>query len=119
MTGQVFGAFWYVSSVEKKNKCWRLECAKIFGCNLRYQYCARGRENNGRYLNTTCPLIDPDQIIGSTVFNFGMYTDALRSGIVESKPRDFPRKFFYCFWWGLRNIRYVKIQPSLVRSKVS
>ncbi|XP_013631018.1 PREDICTED: probable cyclic nucleotide-gated ion channel 12 isoform X2 [Brassica oleracea var. oleracea] len=100
----VFGAFWYVSSVEKKNKCWRLECAKIFGCNLRYQYCARGRQNNGRYLNTTCPLIDPDQIIGSTVFNFGMYTDALRSGIVESKPRDFPRKFFYCFWWGLRNI---------------
>ncbi|KAL0741084.1 hypothetical protein Bca4012_082597 [Brassica carinata] len=100
----VFGAFWYLSSVEKKNKCWRLECAKISGCNLTRQYCARGRENNGRYLNTTCPLIDPDQIIGSTVFNFGMYTDALKSGIVESKPRDFPRKFFYCFWWGLRNI---------------
>ncbi|CAN8268415.1 unnamed protein product [Cochlearia groenlandica] len=24
---QVFGAFWYVSAVEKKNKCWRMACA--------------------------------------------------------------------------------------------
>ncbi|KAL0711850.1 hypothetical protein Bca4012_018828 [Brassica carinata] len=74
----VFGAFWY--------------------------YCKRGDKNNIGYLNTSCPLIDPDEITNSTVFNFGMYIDALKSGIVEVKPDDFPRKFFYCFWWGLRNI---------------
>ncbi|ESQ28594.1 hypothetical protein EUTSA_v10018258mg [Eutrema salsugineum] len=101
----VFGAFWYLSAIEKKNKCWREACAKISGCNITNQYCGRGGgEGNGRYLKTSCPLIDPDQITSSTVFNFGMYIDALKSGIVEVKPRDFPRKFFYCFWWGLRHI---------------
>ncbi|VVB03504.1 unnamed protein product [Arabis nemorensis] len=101
----VFGAFWYVSAVEKKNKCWRQVCVKILGCNLKNQYCSRrGGVDNSRYLNTTCPLIEPHQITNSTVFNFGMYIDALKSGIVEVEPKDFPRKFFYCFWWGLRNL---------------
>ncbi|CAN8286089.1 unnamed protein product [Cochlearia groenlandica] len=100
----VFGAFWYVSAVEKKNKCWRMACAKTPGCVFTDQYCRRGVEDHGRYLNTSCPLIDPDDIISQDVFNFGMYIDALKSGIVEKYPEDFPRKFFYCFWWGLRNI---------------
>ncbi|CAJ1974374.1 unnamed protein product [Sphenostylis stenocarpa] len=38
----------------------------------------------------------------TTLFNFGIFLDALQSGVVES--RDFPQKFFYCFWWGLRNL---------------
>ncbi|XP_013626707.1 PREDICTED: probable cyclic nucleotide-gated ion channel 12 [Brassica oleracea var. oleracea] len=101
----VFGAFWYVSSVEKINKCWRLACPHLPGCSLKFQYCGREGGNNIPYgLNTSCPLIEPDQITNSSVFNFGMYIDALKSGIVEVKPDDFPRKFFYCFWWGLRNI---------------
>ncbi|GMN44440.1 hypothetical protein TIFTF001_013629 [Ficus carica] len=29
--------------------------------------------------------------------------NALQSGVVESST-DFPQKFFYCFWWGLRNL---------------
>ncbi|OWM70388.1 hypothetical protein CDL15_Pgr027344 [Punica granatum] len=44
----------------------------------------------------------PDDITNSTVFNFGIFIDALQSDVVEKK--DFPRKFFYCFWWGLRNL---------------
>nr|XP_018472636.1 PREDICTED: probable cyclic nucleotide-gated ion channel 12 isoform X3 [Raphanus sativus] len=100
----VFGAFWYVSSVEKINKCWRLACPDIPGCNLKFQFCGQEGGNNIGALNTSCPLIEPDQITNSTVFNFGMYIDALKSGIVEVNPDDFPRKFFYCFWWGLRNI---------------
>ncbi|CAH2057736.1 unnamed protein product [Thlaspi arvense] len=100
--GQVIGAFWYLSAIERKDKCWREACANTSGCNLKDLYCARGARDNSRFLNTSCPLIDPDQITNSTVFNFGMYIDALKSRVVES--RDFPRKFFYCFWWGLRNL---------------
>ncbi|KAG5251703.1 cyclic nucleotide-gated ion channel [Salix suchowensis] len=51
-----------------------------------------------------CPFIHPDQIQNSTVFNFGIFIDALDSGVVGSTY--FPRKFFYCFWWGLRNLRF-------------
>lgn len=105
--GQVIGAFWYLIAIEKKETCWREACAKIAGCNLTNLLCARGGTggDNSRFLNTSCPLIDPEQITNSTVFNFGIYTDALKCGVVET--RDFPRKLFYCFWWGLRNIRFV------------
>ncbi|GLT27774.1 hypothetical protein SLA2020_027470 [Shorea laevis] len=35
--------------------------------------------------------------------NIGVVTDVFcTSGIVET--RDFPKKLFYCFWWGLRNL---------------
>ncbi|KAG2252227.1 hypothetical protein Bca52824_082363 [Brassica carinata] len=102
--GQVIGAFWYLSAIEKKDTCWHEACAKISGCNLTNYLCARGGTggDNSRFLNTSCPLIDPEQIINSTVFNFGMYIDALKSGVVES--RNVPRKLLYCFWWGLRNL---------------
>ncbi|EFH62754.1 hypothetical protein ARALYDRAFT_315184 [Arabidopsis lyrata subsp. lyrata] len=100
----VFGAFWYVSAVEKKSKCWRDACARTSDCDLTNLLCGRGGRDNSRFLNTSCPLIDPAQITNFTDFNFGMFIDALKSGVVEVKPRDFPRKFLYCFWWGLRNI---------------
>ncbi|KAJ0255482.1 Ion transport domain-containing protein [Hirschfeldia incana] len=103
LPSHVIGAFWYLIAIEKRDTCWREACVKISGCNLTDLVCARGGGgDNSRFLNTSCPLIDPEQITNSTVFNFGMYIDALKSGVVES--RDFPRKLFYCFWWGLRNI---------------
>ncbi|EOA29271.1 hypothetical protein CARUB_v10025546mg, partial [Capsella rubella] len=88
-----------------KIECWSEACATTSGCDLTSLFCARGGgRDNSRFLNTSCPLIEPDQITNSTVFNFGMYIDALKSGVVDVEPGDFPRKFFYCFWWGLRNI---------------
>nr|AAD23055.1 putative cyclic nucleotide-regulated ion channel protein [Arabidopsis thaliana] len=102
----VFGAFWYLSSIERKSKCWRAACARTSDCNLTVTdlLCKRAGSDNIRFLNTSCPLIDPAQITNSTDFDFGMYIDALKSGVLEVKPKDFPRKFVYCFWWGLRNI---------------
>ncbi|GLT84761.1 hypothetical protein SLE2022_029750 [Rubroshorea leprosula] len=52
--------------------------------------------------HTYCSLIDPDEIKNSTVFNFGIFSEALQSETVEA--RSFRKKFFYCFWWGLRNL---------------
>ncbi|KAH0874067.1 hypothetical protein HID58_071429 [Brassica napus] len=83
LPSHVIGAFWYLSAIEKKDTCWHEACAKISGCNLTNYLCARGGTggDNSRFLNTSCPLIDPEQIINSTVFNFGMYIDALKSGV--------------------------------------
>jgi hypothetical protein len=36
-----------------------------------------------------------DEITNSTVFNFGIFTDAQRSGVADS--RDFSDNLFYCF----------------------
>ncbi|KAF4384578.1 hypothetical protein F8388_003885 [Cannabis sativa] len=48
-------------------------------------------------LNVSCSSIGSDK----DVFDFGMYTDAIKSGVVEST--HFHSKILYCFWWGLRN----------------
>ncbi|EFH56499.1 ATCNGC3 [Arabidopsis lyrata subsp. lyrata] len=102
LASHVFGSFWYLISIERKDRCWREACAKIVGCSHEKLYCSPTGEDNRQFLNGSCPLIDPEEISNSTVFNFGIFADALQSGVVES--RDFPKKFFYCFWWGLRNL---------------
>ncbi|VYS55711.1 unnamed protein product [Arabidopsis thaliana] len=102
LASHVFGSFWYLISIERKDRCWREACAKIQDCSHEKLYCSPTGEDNRLFLNGSCPLIDPEEITNSTVFNFGIFADALQSGVVES--RDFPKKFFYCFWWGLRNL---------------
>lgn len=44
------------------------------------------------------------------IFNFGIFQDALQSGIVE--VMDFPQKFFHSFQWGLQNLRYIIIKAK-------
>ncbi|KAF2601208.1 hypothetical protein F2Q70_00024348 [Brassica cretica] len=101
LASHVFGSFWYLISIERKDRCWRETCANIEGCVHANLYCS-GAEDNSQYLIGSCPLMDPEEIKNSTVFNFGIFAEALQSGVVESM--DFPKKFFYCFWWGLRNL---------------
>lgn len=102
LASHVFGALWYLISVEREDRCWREACTKRQGCDFRFLYCEENSNVVNDYLTTSCLFINPDDIKNSTVFNFGIFTDALKSGIVESD--DFWKKFFYCFWWGLRNL---------------
>lgn len=60
------------------------------------------------FLNTSCPIKTPN----TTRFDFGIFLNALDSGVVESM--DFPQKFFYCFWWGLQNLRYESDKLKMV-----
>lgn len=100
---QVFGAFWYLISVEREDRCWQEACQKR-KCNIKDLYCDTDPNARNDFLTTSCPFLDPGEITNSTTFNFGIFTDALKSGVVES--HDFWKKFFYCFWWGLRNLRF-------------
>lgn len=52
------------------------------------------------YLNFSCPIQEMD----NPPYDFGIFLPALQSGVANST--DFPQKFFYCFWWGLQNLRY-------------
>ncbi|KAJ8748558.1 hypothetical protein K2173_003459 [Erythroxylum novogranatense] len=101
LASHIFGAFWYLHSIERQDRCWRNACGRG-DCNATFLYCGNHRTRNYSFVSEACPFIQPDEIKNSTTFNFGIFTDALDSGVVESK--DFPRKFFYCFWWGLRNL---------------
>ena len=107
VTCQIFGAFWYLLSIEREDTCWHEVCKDQVNCHPMYWYCGNHRTENNTFPNGSCSYIPPDQVHNSTVFNFGIFIDALNSGVVEST--NFPRKFFYCFWWGLRNLRFVDI----------
>lgn len=100
LCSQVFGAFWYLFSIERETTCWQRACHNHTGCVSNSLYCDVSPGNNA-FLNTSCPTVGGD----NPPFDFGIFLDALNSGVVESM--DFPQKFFYCFWWGLRNLRYV------------
>lgn len=100
LASHVLGAFWYLFSIERETTCWQDACASNPTlCNRDSLYCGRGFRGTNTFLNTSCPI----QQVDNPPFDFGIFLDALQSGVVESST-DFPQKFFYCFWWGLRNL---------------
>ncbi|XP_057805805.1 cyclic nucleotide-gated ion channel 1-like [Salvia miltiorrhiza] len=100
LASHVLGAFWYLFAIERKETCWREACGYNSSCNVDNLYC-NGVGSNALFLNSSCPLKEQDEL-NATDFDFGIALDALRSGVAEHNY--FYRKFFFCFWWGLRNL---------------
>ncbi|KAK7320865.1 hypothetical protein VNO77_30751 [Canavalia gladiata] len=101
LASHVVGAFWYLFSIERETTCWQEACQSNTVCNKADMYCNDhwgGLSKISAFLNSSCPIQEEDK----KHFDFGIFLDALQSGVVES--RDFPQKFFYCFWWGLKNL---------------
>ncbi|KAL0009004.1 hypothetical protein SO802_010506 [Lithocarpus litseifolius] len=102
LASHVVGAFWYLFAIEREVTCWQKLCKNSTGCENKDFYCGDHRNESFAHLYYECPFIKPDDIENTTVLNFGMFTDALKSGMVETK--DFQVKLVYCFWWGFRNL---------------
>ncbi|KAJ4840310.1 hypothetical protein Tsubulata_024682 [Turnera subulata] len=104
LASHVLGAFWYLFSIERETTCWKEACGNHHECR-RSLYCDRNDPGGDiTFLNVSCPI----QPANETMFNFGIFLDALQNGVVLS-DMDFPQKFFYCFWWGLQNLRFVSV----------
>ncbi|XP_054779959.1 cyclic nucleotide-gated ion channel 1-like isoform X2 [Prosopis cineraria] len=103
LASHVVGAFWHLFSVESEIQCWSQELKNANLSAASYMSCGHHNSTVISLLNNACPLIYPDDIDHLGVFNFGIFVDALRSRVVESTT-NFPKKIFYCFWWGLRNL---------------
>ncbi|XP_019191070.1 PREDICTED: cyclic nucleotide-gated ion channel 1-like [Ipomoea nil] len=101
----VAGAIWYITAIERQDKCWRRACEKHGSCDIDFLYCTklgrRGGDFSSSFLNTSCALLEPENLKADD-FDFGIFLDALKSNVVEK--RYFWSKLFYCFWWGLRNL---------------
>ncbi|XP_047956260.1 cyclic nucleotide-gated ion channel 1-like [Salvia hispanica] len=102
LASHVLGAFWYLFAVERRESCWSDVCGKSSGCNVDRLYCfGINGVNNMEFLNSSCPLREQNEL-NSSEFDFGIALDALQAGVAEHDY--FWRKFFFCFWWGLRNL---------------
>lgn len=105
---QVTGAIWYLLAIERNDTCWREACTSTGKCKIDYLYCGNkhmeGYEDwqaiSNQILVTHCSVSEE-----SSPFKYGIYTQAISSGIVES--RNFFSKFCYCLWWGMQNLRYM------------
>ncbi|KAL1059660.1 hypothetical protein V6Z11_1Z019500 [Gossypium hirsutum] len=113
LCSHIVGAFWYLLAVERNDTCWQNACKDIGSdCNKDFLYC--GNQQMKGYniwkgmrdsvLNEKCPADENDD---NPPFDFGIFTQALSSGIVSSTK--FFSKYFYCLWWGLQNLRCVNI----------
>ena len=102
MTNQVGGAFWYLFAIDREDTCWQSHRNNTV-CEAKDFFCGEKR-NSISCVNAfmMCLPKKPDDINDTTDFNYGIFTDALKSGMVESK--DFDVKLIYCFWWGFRNL---------------
>nr|XP_058724599.1 cyclic nucleotide-gated ion channel 1-like [Vicia villosa]XP_058724600.1 cyclic nucleotide-gated ion channel 1-like [Vicia villosa]XP_058724601.1 cyclic nucleotide-gated ion channel 1-like [Vicia villosa] len=101
LASHVLGAFWYLFSIERETTCWQEACQSNITCKKADMYCndhGGGFKTISTFLNASCPILEEDK----KKFDFGIFLDALQSGVVES--RDFTQKLFYCFWWGLKNL---------------
>ncbi|GMN36330.1 hypothetical protein TIFTF001_005928 [Ficus carica] len=105
LSGQVTGAIWYLLAIERNDTCWREACTRSGKCKIDFLYCGNrhmeGYEDwraiSDQVLPTRCSASDE-----SSPFKYGIYTQAISSGIVES--RNFFSKFCYCLWWGMQNL---------------
>ncbi|WJX80378.1 hypothetical protein P8452_63387 [Trifolium repens] len=103
LASHVIGANWYLLSVESQVRCWRREMNNDSLFHASYLGCGPRNERVFPLLNSTCIFVDPDEIKDTKTFNFGIFSDALQSLVVDSTTK-FAQKFFYCFWWGLGNL---------------
>jgi cyclic nucleotide gated channel len=66
------------------------------------------------WFRRTRVLTNCDALNVKNHFQFGMFADAFTDHVSSSK---FIQKYFYCLWWGLKNLRFLllfKFLPILL-----
>ncbi|OAY46870.1 probable cyclic nucleotide-gated ion channel 5 [Manihot esculenta] len=106
LASHIVGAFWYLLAVERQDTCWQKACSDptTSNCDKNYLYCGNEHMNgyaawsniSGDVLKNHCEAEE------NGPFDYGIYENALSSGIASSKK--FISKYCYCLWWGLQNL---------------
>ncbi|PKA50889.1 putative cyclic nucleotide-gated ion channel 5 [Apostasia shenzhenica] len=110
LASHIVGAFWYLLSVERQDDCWHLACSKHDGCLWDFLYCSEHHlEGFGQWSNVSSRILKNQCSVDddNPPFNFGIFTQAVTSGIITSNK--FFSKFCYCLWFGLQNLSWVDL----------
>lgn len=96
-------------SVERIFSCWKLQCRHERGgrfCRIKYLDCSSSGHDHEVWYNSTKVFQNCD---GKTSdFNFGLFADALNDEVASANLIE---KYFYCLWFGLKNLRLVYSVP--------
>ncbi|KAG9139825.1 hypothetical protein Leryth_027150 [Lithospermum erythrorhizon] len=105
LASHVLGAIWYLMAFERYYTCWLKQCKlerskRVNPCVIRFLDCQYTYEVDRQMWANTTQVFDkctskPDN------FDFGMFADVYKDEVTSTSFYD---KFFYCLWWGLRNL---------------
>ncbi|CAL5328228.1 unnamed protein product [Camellia sinensis] len=105
LASHIVGSFWYLLSVERNDTCLQRACKNNTTCNVNFLYCGNQyMEGYRAWQSISDSVLGPACTVDgdSPPFDFGIFKQALSSGIVSS--RNFLSKYCYCLWWGLQNL---------------
>uniref|UniRef100_A0A7N2QXH8 Cyclic nucleotide-binding domain-containing protein n=1 Tax=Quercus lobata TaxID=97700 RepID=A0A7N2QXH8_QUELO len=101
---KISGSWWYLLGIERQEACWRSACNLESACRNEYFDCHTvnddARTNWFSSTNVTTLCI-PNVTGGPSFYQYGIFGDAVNSNVIGS---PFFNKYFYCLWWGLRNL---------------
>ncbi|KAG2659961.1 protein CNGC15b-like [Panicum virgatum] len=100
LASHVLGALWYLFSVQRQESCWREACLQESpACQTMFFDCktVSGNRTIWYELSNITSLCTTS----SGFYPFGIYGEALDANLMSS---SFTQKYFYCFWWGLKNL---------------
>ncbi|PRQ32648.1 putative potassium channel, voltage-dependent, ERG [Rosa chinensis] len=103
LASHVLGAFWYYFSIQQETSCWHRACKKHGGVKCNF-YCHENMTSRDlTFINSIDKYCLVDVPANETApFDFGIFLDSLKNNNTASI--QFPKKFFYSYWWGLRNL---------------
>lgn len=101
LASHVLGSTWYLLSIERQDECWKKACTLQYPhCQYHYLDCrSLSDPNRNAWLKSSNLSGLCDQ--NSHFFQFGIFYDAVTLEITSS---NFLTKYYYCLWWGLRNL---------------
>ncbi|OAY45473.1 hypothetical protein MANES_07G063500v8 [Manihot esculenta] len=107
LASHVLGASWYGASLQRQRECWERQCARERNrthspsCNRSFLDCAtRNTPARNAWLKMTLLLTECDAKHDQN-FQFGLFAEAFTNNVADV---NFIDKYFYCLWWGLRNL---------------
>ncbi|BBH03738.1 cyclic nucleotide gated channel 1 [Prunus dulcis] len=88
LASHVIGALWYIFAIQREIACWQYACRSENGCEPNTFRCDDTSVRNVTVLNELCPINPPN----ATLFNFGIFVDALQYSVIQST--NFPDSSF-------------------------
>ncbi|KAK9061553.1 hypothetical protein SSX86_018735 [Deinandra increscens subsp. villosa] len=101
LASHVVGACWYVLSIERQEACWRSVClVEDHSCQDEFFDCERFNDFN-RQTWFRSSNVSQKCSPTSGFYPFGIYGEAVTSEVTSAL---FFKKYFYCLWFGLKNL---------------
>ncbi|KAL3529562.1 hypothetical protein ACH5RR_008884 [Cinchona calisaya] len=100
LASHVLGASWYLMSFERHLTCWRMICEKEktrHHCDTLFLDCLKSGDEKEAWSKTTKAFTT----CTPKNFEFGVFADAFDDQVTSVGIFD---RYFYCLWWGLRNL---------------